>query len=93
MRTKVSKNRQMHKKIRRLVKKNRNLTKTYHRDHREDDLEQPEDLERLEHFELFDERETEIKVRNVTMEFKRGKRRGDKPERTFCQNTEKTEKL
>ena len=73
MRTKVSKNRQMHKKNKKVSQKNRNLTKTYHRDHREDDLEQPEDLERLEHFELFDERETEIKVRNVTMEFKREK--------------------
>lgn len=38
-----------------------------------DDLEVPEDMEKLESFDLSDNRETEIEVRHVTMEFKREK--------------------
>lgn len=39
----------------------------------EDELEETEDFEHLEEFALFDNREIEIAVRNVTMEFKREK--------------------
>ena len=37
------------------------------------DLEQKEDMDALEHFSLFDDRENVIEVRNVTMRFKRQK--------------------
>ena len=51
----------------------RNLKETDYMDYEDDDLDQPEDIDKLEHFDIFDDRETEIRVKNVTMEFKREK--------------------